>query len=121
MYQRLFRIRAAVCVGLVVLGLVSAGCIRSRMRITSVPSGADVYINDVHYGRTPLDVPFIWYWHYKVELRKPGYENHVALERLRAPVYLIMPLDLIWEAMPFPIYDTKKLHYELYTQDRPSS
>jgi hypothetical protein len=115
----LFRTIALILL-LAMLGLLMSGCIRSRMRISSSPSLADVYINDVHYGRTPVEVPFTWYWHYKVELRKEGYEPSVNMERLRAPVYFWIPFDLVFELLPFPVYDTKKFHYDLYKAGGPS-
>lgn len=119
MQIRQWRTAALACVMLAGLTLLTSGCIRSRMRITSEPAQADVFINDVHYGRTPVEVPFSWYWYYKVEARKDGYEPVEEIERLRAPIWMWIPFDLICEAMPFPIYDTKKLHYNLYKQDRP--
>jgi hypothetical protein len=111
--------RLLVVAGLALIMLTTSGCIRSRMRITSSPTRADVFVNDVHYGRTPVEVPFTWYWHYKIELRKEGYEPVARIERLRTPVYFLIPFDLIMEMMPFPITDTKKLDYELYRLDNP--
>lgn len=95
-----------------VLGFLS-GCIRSRVIITSDPPGAEVKFNNVPRGRTPITIPFIWYWYYDVELEKEGYEKIVTKERFRAPVWFYIPFDFFMEALPFPIYDTKYRHYVL--------
>jgi hypothetical protein len=42
--------------------------------------------------------------------------------RFRAPVYLWPGLDLLMEAMPFFVTDTKKVHFVLRKQDdRPAA
>lgn len=89
------------------------GCIRSRVIITSDPTGADVTFNNVYRGRTPIIIPIIWYWYYDVEIEKEGFEKLVRVERFRSPVWFYMPFDLLMEALPLPIYDTKYRHYIL--------
>lgn len=86
------------------------------MIVTSDPPGADVTLNGVHRGKTPIEIPFIWYWYYDFELRQTGYEPLYIRERFHAPVYLYMPLDAVAEALPVPIYDTKRRHYVMVTR-----
>jgi len=101
----------------IALGAVAAGCVRSKVVVTSDPPGADVTMNDVSVGRTPVEVPFTWYWFYDFKAEKDGYETAVSRERFKAPVYLWVPMDLVMEAMPFPVTDTKKVHLALRTKD----
>ena len=95
----------------ILLVLMISGCIRSRVIITSDPPEADLTFNSKYRGRTPVVIPITWYWFYDVELEKEGFEKITRKERFRAPVWFWMPLDLLMEAMPFPIYDTKYRHY----------
>ena len=99
-----------ICIALLV-GLAAAGCIKSRMLIMSEPSGAEVTVNNEVKGTTPCVVPFDWYWYYDIALRKEGYEPLESRERLRAPIYFTIPLDLFWELMPFNIKDTHSFYY----------
>ena len=93
--------------------LAAAGCIRSRLLVTSEPSGAAVKIEGKDYGDTPVSVPFIWYWYYKVEIRKDGFEPVTKIEHLRTPPWLIFPLDFFAELIPYPITDTRHRDYVL--------
>ena len=110
--KRIGRFGSGICAVLLVL-LLSTACIRSRVVITSDPTGADVTFNKMPRGRTPVTIPINWYWYYDIKMEKPGYEPLATTERFYAPVWFYMPLDLIMEAIPIPIYDTKKRHYVL--------
>lgn len=102
------------------LGAMLAGttaCVRSKAVITSDPPGADVSMNDVHLGRTPVEVPFKWYWYYDFEAELEGYETLVQRERFRPPPYLAFPLDFVMEAMPFVVRDTKRVHLVMGRED----
>ncbi|MBI5154226.1 PEGA domain-containing protein [Candidatus Poribacteria bacterium] len=92
------------------LCVAAAGCVRSKAVVTSEPPGADVTMNDVHVGRTPVEVPFTWYWFYDFKADLDGYETTVQRERFHAPVYLWPGLDLLMEAMPFRVTDTKHVY-----------
>jgi hypothetical protein len=97
-----------------------AGCgggVRSRFNVETIPAGADVTVNDVHLGRAPLQMPFIWYWYYDFEAELEGYETKRERVRFRSPVYLWVPLDLFAEMLPFKIYDTKTVVLELEKED----
>ena len=95
---------------------IAAGCtggIRSVAHFTSEPSGAEVFVNEKPKGRTPLDMPFIWYWKYDVKLEKKGYAPFHTVERFRTPNWAILPLDLFAEAFPYPIPDNRYCNYQL--------
>jgi len=100
--------------GLGLLGLIlCSGCIRSRVVVTSDPVGADVTMNNTYRGRTPITIPFTWYWYYDFKLEKEGYQTLTARERFRTPPWCYIPLDLFMEAMPFRINDVRYRHYVL--------
>jgi PEGA domain-containing protein len=90
-----------------------SGCVYRQLVITSDPPGATVLFNERERGKTPAKFDFQWYWKHRVELRLEGYESIDAYEKIKAPIYLWFPLDLVSEMMPFPIKDYRTLHYEL--------
>ncbi len=106
--------RAASFILLLTLLLTSlTACLRPRVIIDSTPEGAIVTFNDMERGKTPITIPFKWYWEHKVQLEKEGYQTLVANEEFKPKFWMRFPLDLFVEAMPFPVYDTHKLHYTL--------
>jgi hypothetical protein len=74
-------------------------------------------MNGVHLGKTPVEQPFTWYWYYDFEAATAGYDKAERRVRFRAPVHLWPGLDLLMEAMPFFVTDTKKVHFVLDKQD----
>ncbi len=104
---------------LIFIALVSAGCIRSRVVVTSEPTDADITVNGNYRGRTPITIPFGWYWYYDFKVEKEEYKPLTARERFHAPVWFYIPFDLIMEAIPLRIYDTKYRHYVLVPEAKP--
>lgn len=102
------------------LSCMSAGCIRSRVKIDSEPSGAEVIWRGQPYGATPITIPINWYWYYDIALEKPGYERLETIERFRTPPWLLMPMDLIMELIPVPITDTRRRHYVMTPLTEPA-
>lgn len=76
------------------------GCIKRTISITSEPSGALVWLNDVEVGRTPLETDFTHFGKYDVRLRLPGYEPLNTTREARAPLYEVPPADAVAEAIP---------------------
>ncbi len=109
--QRMMKLLAAMALTLALLG--ATGCIRSRVLITSEPSGAEVLWRGKPYGATPVTIPFIWYWYYDYEVTKPGYQKVEVLERLRTPPWFLLPTDLLMEMIPVPIPDQRERHFVL--------
>jgi hypothetical protein len=87
--------------------LLASGCIRSRVTITSEPTGAEVIWRGQPYAATPVTIPFVWYWYYDFSLEKPGYKRLDVLERFRTPNWALLPLDLVMEILPIPIPDDR--------------
>lgn len=110
---RIVPVRTALAALLLGATLLTAGCIRSRVHITSEPSGAEVKWRGQPYGATPITIPILWYWYYDVEIEKPGYESQEHIERFRTPPWFMIPLDLAMELLPIPIPDNRYRHYEL--------
>lgn len=101
-------------VALGALGVVGAsGCIRSRVTITSEPAQAEVFFHGRPRGLTPIDIPYIWYWHHDIAVEKEGYERFETIERFRTPPWFLMPFDLFAELIPLPIPDHRYRHYVL--------
>ncbi len=99
--------------GLVVLsaGLLS-GCIERTITVTSVPSGALVYLNDEEVGRTPLTVPFTFYGVYGVRLEKEGYQPLWTRGDAKMPWWDTPGIDLFAEMIPHGKSEVK-WHYTL--------
>jgi hypothetical protein len=99
---------------LIAAGVLTAGCIRSRVVIHSEPEGTEVVWRGKPYGATPVTIPFIWYWHYDYSIQKPGYKTiNIDDDYFRTPPWFLMPTDLFMELIPIPIHDTRTRNYVL--------
>jgi len=85
--------------------------------VTSEPAEAMITMNGVNLGTTPLEQPFTWYWYYDFVATKEGYVADGKRVRFRAPPWLWPGFDLLMEAMPFYVNDTKKVHLMLAPVD----
>ncbi len=70
--------------------ILLAGCGAHNLKITSDPSGADVYANNSYIGRTPCDVPanwnYLWSDTVTLKIQKKGYAPYfmnITTEELR--------------------------------------
>ncbi len=99
--------------GLVFTQLFFLGCIRRTMTITSDPPNAKVWVNDVYYGQTPVEIPYNWNWFYDIRLEKPGYETLVTRERFYAPARHWIPFDFLMEVAPVKSREKQWRHYVL--------
>jgi len=95
-------------------GACLSGCVERRLKITSDPPGALVYLANDEVGRTPLTVPFTWYGDYEVILRLEGHEAKITHTNITPPIYDIPPWDLISQAfVPWTYHYSVSRHYEL--------
>lgn len=92
------RLLASVLVCVVLIG--SVGCVERRLKITSQPTGALVYLNDQEVGRTPVEVPFKWYGTYDVRLEREGYQTLQTQREADRPWWEAPGPDLFAEAIP---------------------
>lgn len=105
---------------LIVSVLGWCGCVERYISVTSRPAGAIVWLNDEEVGTTPVTVPFTWYGEYSVVLRKEGCQTLKTSQKLEAPVYQWVGLDLIAECLlPIDFVDKHEWAYELQPQSQP--
>ena len=86
----------------VVAAALSAGCtgrVARTITVESTPPGAIVWLNDNEVGRTPVTAPFTWYGVYNIRLEKEGYETLTVYERVAAPWYQWVGVDLAFETV----------------------
>lgn len=100
-----------VVMGAVALG--SGGCLERRVSITSDPSGAVVYANDVELGRTPCEASFTYFGGYDVRVEKDGFEPLRQRVEARTPIYEYPPIDLVATVIPANIETVVKWHFKL--------
>ena len=88
----------------IVAASVLTGCMTRtsdrRIVVTSEPSGARVWLNDVEIGRTPTEASFKFYGTYDLQLRLDGYEPIHEGRTAHAPLHEQPGLDLIAAAWP---------------------
>ena len=104
--------------GLVTLSLaltLAPGCVKRTILIESDPPGAKVWVNEHLMERvTPLEYEFITHGGYKFRLRKAGFREVVAREKVQAPIYQWIPLDLVFEHLvPAKLEDKHVFRYTL--------
>lgn len=90
-----------------------AGCVERRIMITSEPTDALVYLNDLEVGRTPLEVDFTYFGVYDIRIRKEGYEPLVTSREAEAPFYEWPGVDLVALAIPVRKQTIIRWHFEL--------
>ena len=89
------------------------GCVHRSLTIRTDPPGALVYLNDELKGEAPVTFDFMWYGTHRVILKKDGFERIEESKRIRTPLYLWIPMDLVMELLPVPIRDDYTWAYEL--------
>jgi hypothetical protein len=112
--------RAAVAMSLAVgLMACTTGCVRKVLHVSTSPTGAQLYVNNVYRGRTPVEVPFNWNWYYEIRAEAPGHESYRIRERLYAPPRHVIGPDLIAELMPWGSREDPQRHYVLKPLQQP--
>lgn len=107
--------RARSMVPILCLIAVSAlpACTERLLVITSEPEGAEVILNDVQVGRTPVEVGFTYYGTYDVRLRHEGYEPLITSREAEAPFYEWPGVDLVAMATPVRKTTVIRWHFTL--------
>lgn len=93
--------------------LLLPSCVNRKIRVTSEPPGATVWLNDVEIGRTPAEADFTYYGRYDVRLEMDGYEPLWTDRKAYAPFWQWPGPDLIAEAIPARFDDEVEWHFEL--------
>lgn len=92
--------RAATFAALALATASLGACRATRvLAIDSTPPGAEVRVDDVVVGTTPMRLPFKDFGTRRVTLYKPGYLTHSELVVLEPPWYATFPLDLVTEVL----------------------
>lgn len=98
---------------LLAAALLASGCVRQTLVIRSSPPGARAFVNGRFLGETPVSAPFDWYTNYLIHVEKAGYLPVDERQAVRAPWYLWIPLDMVTEALPWPVQDERRFDYAL--------
>ena len=95
--------------------LLTSGCAAQRtLTITSEPAGAEVRVDDVIVGETPLELPFFHYGRRSVTYYLEGYLTQSFEVDVRPPWYARFPLDVITEVvLPIGWRDDHLVHADL--------
>ena len=93
--------------------LLISGCVRRSLTIRTEPPGALVYVNDQLRGPSPVSYDFVWYGWHRVTIMSDGYQRLDDVRKLRSPLYLWIPLDLVMELLPIPVRDQRTWSYTL--------
>jgi len=99
--------------GLLALG----GCVERRVKVTSEPSGARVWLNDEVIGVTPCEAGFKFYGKYDVRLALDGYKAVHEGRVMRAPIYEYPIVDLAATAVPVNFESVNEWHFVLEAID----
>lgn len=106
--------RTSVVVFALAAILLSTGCVERRFLIESSPPGAYVYVNNTPYGPTPIDVPFLFYGDYDVQLVKEGFQTKRVKQPVSTPWWGYPIIDFWSENVwPLQITDIRPLYYEM--------
>ena len=105
---------------LLILGipLLTSGCIRRTLSVTSTPSGALVWVNDREVGRTPVVVDFTHYGTYDVRVERDGMEPMMTSRSAKPPVWDLPGPDLVVEVLPLQAHSQIEWHFDLEPRDQ---
>jgi len=102
---------------ILLLAVVSTGCVRRRMTIRSSPPGALVFVDDQPIGVTPVSTSFLYYGTRKIQLFKDGFETVTAKQRFPTPWYQLPPVDFFSENLwPFEVRDERYVDFDMIPQ-----
>jgi hypothetical protein len=99
------------------LALAAGGCVERRIHVTSEPTGARVWLNDVDVGVTPLEVDFNYFGVYDVRLRKEGFEPLATTAEAEAPFHEWPVIDFFALAWPGTKRTDIRWHFEMAPED----
>ena len=94
------------------------GCVRRVVDISSDPDGAVVWVNDREVGATPVEVDFIHYGEFDVQVFMPGYEPITSSAKASAPVWDLPGLDFFAEILPVDLVSRNSWHFALEVEER---
>jgi hypothetical protein len=94
--------------------LLTAGCVERRFVVHSEPPGALVYHNGIYLGPAPVDGYITYYGKQQFRLIKEGYETLDVVQPYMPPWYEIPGVDFFSENIwPFKLRDVRTLCYTM--------
>ena len=102
-----------LCTLLVLVLTLQTGCVKRQIRVTSEPSGALVYLNDVQVGRTPTEAEFKFYGTYDVRLELEGHETVAEGRAANPPIWEYPFVDIAAILAPVNLENTVHWHFDL--------
>lgn len=93
----------------------SPGCLRKTLSVRTEPPGAEIYIDGVEVGQSPVtNIPFSFYGNREIMAVHPDYAVQKKLAHIRTPWYAHFPLDIFTELiLPFNFEDNRYFVMEL--------
>jgi hypothetical protein len=102
---------------LLLLLVVSTGCVRRRMTVRTNPPGATVSVDNQVIGTTPAASSFVYYGTREFRIEKDGYRTETIRRRFNPPWYEFPGLDFVSETLwPGEIRDERIIDVELVPQ-----
>lgn len=112
--QRVITTQISLAVVLVIAVFTLSGCIRKRMTVRTIPSGAMAYIDKQPIGLTPVSTNFTYYGTRSIEIVRDGYRTERFLRKFNPPWYAIPPLDFFSETLwPYEKRDERIIDVQL--------
>ena len=108
-----------ITLGLAAAMLLSGGCMRRTIEISTEPEGALVWLNGREVGRTPVEVNFNHYGTYDLMIQKKGWEPIIDERKAPVPVSDTLGLDLVVEILPVDVHH--KIHWHIEMEPRDTS
>ena len=106
------RFRTSACLLAAPL-LLSTGCVKRTIEITSTPTDALVWVNTREIGRTPVSFEFTYEGRYDVRLEHEGSQPLVTSAATDPPLWDLPGPDFLAEIAPFQIDRVVRWHFEL--------
>ena len=101
--------------GLAILALT--GCVDRIISIRSDPPGAQAWLDGEPVGRTPVDVPYVWYGTRELMLTKEGCGSERRMVTFSAPWWQIFPFDFVTDVLlPVTLTDRTTVNFVLQPQ-----
>jgi len=110
--------------------LGSAGCVERMLTVRTDPPGAEVRVNGIPAGASPVEVPFTWYGTFRVEADPFDTDNNGFPDFARtsegfeidAPWHQWFPIDFFSEnLLPWTVVDRHSVTLVLDTSQDPES
>lgn len=105
--------RAGTTLLLLLVGAVSTGCVRRTVEITSTPSDALVWVNQVEAGRTPFSFEFTHDGIYDVRVSHEDCIPIATEASTEVPVWDLPGPDVVAELIPADFERVVEWHFEL--------